>query len=134
MFTLDQIKAAHSKVKSGADFPAYIQELIGLGLKKYESFVADGHTVYHGAERYSITSEPGYDAKDIVTESNKEQFIADLKEHQQGKTDYATFCSDCAKNGVEKWIVDMEQMTCTYYDKRGNEILEEQIPTPLNRE
>lgn len=28
MFTLDQIKAAHNKVKSGADFPAYIQDLI----------------------------------------------------------------------------------------------------------
>lgn len=28
MFILDQIKAAHSKVKSGGDFPTYIQDLI----------------------------------------------------------------------------------------------------------
>ena len=27
MFTLDQIKEAHAKVKSGADFPGYVQEL-----------------------------------------------------------------------------------------------------------
>jgi len=27
MFTVEQIKAAHSKVKSGADFPSYIKEI-----------------------------------------------------------------------------------------------------------
>ena len=27
MFTENQIKETHSKVKSGADFPAYIQDL-----------------------------------------------------------------------------------------------------------
>ena len=32
MFTLEQIKLAHSKVKSGADFPAYIKELKALGV------------------------------------------------------------------------------------------------------
>jgi hypothetical protein len=30
MFTHDQIKVTHSKVKSGADFPNYIQELTPL--------------------------------------------------------------------------------------------------------
>ncbi|WP_350068626.1 DUF1398 family protein [Imperialibacter sp.] len=29
---------------------------------------------------------------------------------------------------IEKWIISMDQMTCTYYDKAGNEILMEQIP------
>lgn len=33
MFTIEQIKEAHSKVKSGADFPNYIQDLIILGVK-----------------------------------------------------------------------------------------------------
>ena len=61
---------------------------------------------------------------------NGNQFIADLKTHQQGGTDYPTFCNDCAKSGVEKWIVDMKRMTCTYYDKKGNEMLVEQIPVP----
>ncbi len=130
MFTLDQIKTAHSKVRSGADFPSYVQELIGLGLKNYEAFVADGHVIYHGAEGYTITSEAKYDAKYIAAGSNKEQFVADLKAHQQGKTNYPTFCSDCAGSGVEKWIVDMEQMTCTYYDMQGAKMLVEQIPVP----
>jgi uncharacterized protein YbcV (DUF1398 family) len=45
-----------------------------------------------------------------------------------GKTDYLTFCNDCAKSGIEKWIVRLEEMTCTYYDKAGNDILVEKIP------
>jgi hypothetical protein len=33
MFTIAQIKKAHSKVKSGEDFPVYIQDLIALGVQ-----------------------------------------------------------------------------------------------------
>jgi hypothetical protein len=32
MFTLEQIQQAHKKVKSGADFPAYAQELTNMGV------------------------------------------------------------------------------------------------------
>jgi hypothetical protein len=35
MFTVEQIRAAHNKVKSGADFPAYIQEIKALGVSQY---------------------------------------------------------------------------------------------------
>ena len=44
MFTQEQISSSHSKVKSGAGFPAYINELKQLGVTHYETFVADGHT------------------------------------------------------------------------------------------
>lgn len=49
MFTVAEIKAAHSKVKSGADFPAYIQDIKRLGVTYYETFVTDGHTDFYGA-------------------------------------------------------------------------------------
>jgi len=45
MFTLEQIKVAHAKVKSGADFPAYILELKLIGLLSHTQFVTDGQTV-----------------------------------------------------------------------------------------
>ena len=56
MFTVEQIKAAHSKVKSGADFPAYIQDIKKLGVTYYETFVTDGHTDYYGANKYKTTA------------------------------------------------------------------------------
>lgn len=129
MFTIDQIKEAHSKVKSGADFPNYIQELIKLGVEKYESFVLDGHALFFGKNNFKIQSDPKYPALKIAEQSNKEQFQSDLKAHQQGKTNYPTFCGDCSKSGIEKWIVDLQNMTCTYYDKSGQSMLMENIPT-----
>ena len=128
MFTVEQIKVAHSKVKSGADFPAYIQDIKKLGVTFYETFVIDGHTDYYGENDYKTSSVAKYDALTIAQVSNIEQFKTDIKAHQQGKTDYPTFCNDCAKSGIEKWAVYMNKMTCTYYDKAGNEILVEQIP------
>jgi uncharacterized protein YbcV (DUF1398 family) len=128
MFTVEQIKAAHSKVKSGADFPAYIQDIKKLGVIFYETFVTDGHTNYYGANNYKTTSPAKYEVLTIVEISNADQFKADLKAHQQGKTDYLTFIGMCATFGIEKWEVCMEKMTCIYYDKAGNEILVEQIP------
>lgn len=129
MFTIEQIKAAHSKVKTGADFPNYIQDLIQLGVTSYDTFVTDGHTDYFGKAEYKASSPAKYDWLTIAEESNTEQFKTDLKAHQQGKTDYMTFCSDAAKSGVEKWIVCMDKMTCTYYDNAENEMLTEMIPS-----
>lgn len=128
MFTVEQIKTAHSKVKSGADFPAYIQDLKKLGVTHYETFVADGHTDYYGANDYKTTSPAKYDLLNVAEKSQTEQFKTDLKAHQNGKTNYPTFCNDCAKSGIEKWVVYMDKMTCTYFDKAGNEILVEVIP------
>jgi len=128
LFTIEQIKSAHGKVKSGADFPSYIQDLKQLGVIFYDAYVSDGHTDYFGANNFKITSPAKYETLLIADVPDENQFKSDLKAHQQGKTNYPTFCSDCAKSGIEKWVVILEKMTCTYYDKAGNEILEEIIP------
>lgn len=128
MFTVEQINTAHSKVKSGADFPAYIQDIKKLGVTHYETFVSDGHTDYYGANDYKTSSPKKYNLLQVANQSNIAQFKIDIKAHQQGKTDYLTFCEDCAKAGLEKWAVCMDKMTCSYFDKAGNEMLVEQIP------
>ena len=130
MFTIDQINEAHAKVKSGADFPNYIQDLIKLGVTGFETFVTDGHTMYFGKDGTKIQSDAKYTVLKIADESDKDQFREDLTAHQKGKTNYQTFCLDCAWSGVEKWVVDMTKMTCIYYDKAGNKLLAEAIPTP----
>ncbi|MEZ4853850.1 DUF1398 domain-containing protein [Flavobacterium sp.] len=128
MFTVAQIKEAYGKVKSGADFPKYIQEIKALGVVGFETFVNDSHTVYFGNNDYKTASVAMYENKKIATVCNKDNFVAQLKKHQQGATDYFTFCQDCAENGIEKWIVSLTEMTCIYYDTQGNEVLVEQIP------
>ena len=105
MFTLDQIKTAHSKVKSGADFPSYIQEIKTLGSTHYEAYVSDGHIDYHGANGYTAKVPAKYDPLVIADTSDAEQFKAELVAHQQGKTDFLTFIKMCATFGIEKWAI-----------------------------
>lgn len=128
MFTVTQIEEAHSKVKSGADFPKYIQEIKGLGVKNFTTWVKDSHTEYFGENDFQTKSQPKYDDLEINETVNADQFKKQLKIHQQGGTDYMQFCKDCAENGIEKWIVDLDQFTCIYFDRAGSEVLTEEIP------
>lgn len=128
MFTAEQIKTAHSKVKSGADFPSYIKEIKSLGVTHYETYVTDGHIDYHAGKNHTVTVPSKYDPLAIADHPETEEFKAELLAHQQGKTDYLTFITMCAKTGIEKWEICMDKMTCTYFDKAGNKILVEVIP------
>lgn len=128
MFTAEQIKAAHSKVKSGADFPAYIHEIKQLGVTHYEAYVTDGHIDYHGVNGHMAKVPAKYEPLSIAAATDRELFKAELNAHQQGKTDFLTFIRKCAGCGIEKWMICMDKMTCTYYDKAGTEVLKEAIP------
>ena len=128
MFTLQQMKAAHAKVKNGADFPAYVREIKNLGLIHYDFLVKNGATEYHGKNGFKITSEGIYADKIISIENSPAAVRQIILEHQQGKSDFLTFCELVANAGVEKWVVDTDKMTCTYYDLSGNIMVAEPIP------
>ncbi len=56
MFTVEQIELAHSKVKSGAEFPKYIQEIKEIGVTAFETWVNDSHTKYFGKDDFTTKS------------------------------------------------------------------------------
>lgn len=128
MFTIEQITAAHSKVKSGADFPNYIKEIKELGVTHYETIADDSSANFYGINNFKSSMPAKFSKINIAEKCNPDQFKADLKAHQEGKTDYLTFRNDCAKSGIHKWKVDLYKLTCTYYDTNGHEILTENIP------
>lgn len=127
MFTLDQISEAHKSVKSWADFPKYAQALIKMGVTAYDTFVFDGHAIYFGNPE-PLNSPQKYEKLEVAQNSNKEKFIERLRIHQNGGSDYMTFCRDCAENGVEKWTLDMKAGTCTYFDTKGEIMIVEHFP------
>jgi uncharacterized protein YbcV (DUF1398 family) len=127
MFTIDQIKEAHSRVKSGSDFPNYIQELIAMGVKGYDTFVTDGHSEYFGDENHRAIATETYTTITVAPFANKERFIEFLVLHQNGQTDFITFCNHAGQCGIAKWSVDINEMTCTYYDQSNAEILIEKM-------
>lgn len=130
-FTLDEIKLAHSKVKSGADFPSYIQELKKLGVNSYEHFLIDGHINYYGENGYYLIGDAKWPIREVAAKSQLVDFAKNLKTHQAGKSDYLTFCKEAIDLGIEKWIVDLEKMTCTYYNLDKVEVLVEEIRSSI---
>lgn len=128
MFTLQQMQAAHNKVKSGADFPAYVQEIKNAGLLYYTFYVTNGATVYTGAGDYEVSGEAKYPAQSINDNGNADGLQQYIRQHQQGHSDFFTFCRQCAECGVERWVVDTRSMDCTYLDKADNALVAEPIP------
>jgi uncharacterized protein YbcV (DUF1398 family) len=128
MFTIEQIKSAHAKVKSGADFPAYVQELRELGILFYEHFLSDGRTIYHGKNGFELSGPVKWATMQVAPKGNPKDLKYFLGIHQAGQTDYLSFCEQAASSGVEKWVVDIVKMKCIYFDLRGNQMVVEEIP------
>ncbi len=128
MFTVAQIMLAHSKVKSGADFPRYVQDIKQLGLVSYSFMVRDGRTIYKGEGDYSVEGSPIYPSIEIATTSSAQTVRDTISIHQNGQTDFPTFCNQVAAAGVEKWVVDTRAMMCTYYSLTEEALVAEPIP------
>jgi len=127
-FTIAQIEQEHEKVKSGADFPQYIQAIKKLGVEEFVTHVSDSHTQYYGRNGHQLSSNAKYEPLVVAAVSHKKKFTKYLKMHQAGQTDYLSFCRHCAETGIDRWIVNLSLMTCTYYDQKDQLILTESIP------
>jgi len=129
MFTIEHIQAAASKIKSGSDFPKFIKEIKELGVKRNDVYVSNGLSIYFDDEDNAQQVSPDeYPTLVINEEASAGKLEHALKVHQQGETDYISFCKQAADAGVEKWVTDLEEMTCTYLDAEGNELVKENIP------
>ncbi|SEN12882.1 Uncharacterized conserved protein YbcV, DUF1398 family [Mucilaginibacter gossypiicola] len=128
MFTEQQLKEAHGKVKTGADFPKYVNEIKQLGLLRYEFWVDNGRVIYYGDNGHKVKSDPKYPQIQIAENASPAQLQHTITIHQQGLTDFFTFCKEAAAAGVEKWVIDTQKMLCIYYDSAGNEMIAEPIP------
>ncbi len=129
MFTAEQIQAASAKVTSGAEYPLFVRALKLMGVVTYEHFVVDGSTVYAGANQEQVRIMPPQVVTFTVNATSSATKLQEaLKAHQQGMTNYSTFCQQAAEAGVEKWICNIQQHTISYVNTEGNTLLQETIP------
>jgi uncharacterized protein YbcV (DUF1398 family) len=127
-FTLDDIHEAFKKVRSGADFPQFVQDLKKIGVTYYDNFVEDGRTTYFGTNGFAVNGEHKYASLAVDNNGSPDKLKHAIQIHQQGQTDYPTFCNQAASAGVERWTTHMLEMTVTYIDKHGNKLAVEPIP------
>ena len=63
----------------------------------------------------------------IARTSNRENLLEHLELHNQGKTSYLEMSKGLADSGIEKWTFDTNDITITYYDNVGKEMLTEDL-------
>jgi len=75
----------------------------------------------------TIKSPAVHEKLTVADTSNREELLEHLNLHNQHRTSYLEMSKGLAESGVEKWTVDTNRMTMTFYDKAGNEMLVEAI-------
>ncbi|MCE5116266.1 DUF1398 family protein [Staphylococcus aureus] len=126
-FTLSEIQQAHQQY-TGVDFPKLFKEFKDMGMTYNIVNIQDGTATYvHQSEDDIVTSS--VKSNHPVAPSSNQSIVQDvLTRHQQGQTDFETFCDEMAEAGIYKWHIDIQAGTCTYIDLKEQAIISELIP------
>jgi uncharacterized protein YbcV (DUF1398 family) len=127
MFTIEQINDLHTRLGSARTFPEYMRALKALGVQRYDSYLADGHSEYFGHGCHRIVSPPVHEVFPVAETGEREAFLQHLRWHERRQTSYLEMSRGLAQSGITKWTVDTDRMTMTFYDKTDREMLVEQI-------
>jgi hypothetical protein len=82
MFTLGQINEIHDEFGRADMLPQYLQTLKGIGVRKYDSFIFDGHSEYFGKNGYCVISPPIHSVLVVAETSNQHKFLEHLNLHK----------------------------------------------------
>ena len=126
-FTIEEIEALHDSLGTMETLADYIRALATLGVIRYDSFVADGHSEYHGADGHIVQSNPAHDHLDVAAIGDPDAMRAHIDRHTRQETSYLEMSKGLAAGGVERWSVDTQAMTMTYADGAGNALLVERL-------
>jgi len=126
-FTIDEINEIHDRLGKQETLPQYVQELNALGIEYAVSYVTDGHTEFIGKDGHRIKSPAAHQLLPITKTSNKYNFLRHLNLHREGKTSYVEMSRGLAESGTEKWVIDTNKLTMTFYDKDGDSLLVDKI-------
>lgn len=122
MFTLGQINEIHDRFGRSDTLPQYLQALKAIGVRKYDSFIFDGHSEYFGDNGHKVISPPVHETLAVAETSNQHEFLEHLELHNHRKTSYMEMSRGLADSGIEKWTFNTSDMTITYYDRAGNQM------------
>ena len=127
MFTIEQIEELHERLGNAETLADYVRSLSALGVTRYDSFVANGHSEYLGNDAHRVVSHAVHEEMTIAEHSDHDAFADHLRRHERGETNYLEMSRGLAESGSERWTVDTSAMTMTFYDRSGNALLVEQI-------
>jgi uncharacterized protein YbcV (DUF1398 family) len=127
MFSLAQIEDLHARLGRADSLGDYLRELAAIGVVRFDSFVADGHSEFFGADGRRVVSPASHEELDVAEVSDREAFSRHLREHAEGRTSYVEMSVGLASSGVEKWVADTDALTMTYRGRDGVVLLVDDV-------
>ena len=88
MFTIEQINDLHTRLGSASTLPEYVRGLNALGVERYDSYLADGHSEYFGQGGHTVVSPSAHEVFAVAETSQRERFLEHLRQHEHGQTTY----------------------------------------------
>lgn len=131
MFTLTQIDGLHARLGRADTVGDYMAALAAIGVVRFESFVADGHTEFFATDGRSVVSPAHHEPLVVADTSDREAFLEHLRRHAARETSYVEMSRGLAASGIEKWVGDTAALTMTYRDRAGEALLVQSVePLP----
>src|SRR5262249_45870845 len=85
MFTLEQINDLHARLDSAKTLPEYVRALKALGIERYDSYLADGHSEYVGQGGQRVVSPPEHEVLAVAETGQREAFLEHLRRHSSAR-------------------------------------------------
>jgi uncharacterized protein YbcV (DUF1398 family) len=121
------ISDLHARLGSAKTFTEYVLAPKGLGVERYDSYLADGHSEYFEQGGHRVVSPPVHELLPVAETGQRDTFLEHLRRQEQHETTCLEMSRALAQSGIEKWTVDTGKMTMTFYDKADREMLVEHI-------
>src|SRR6201993_2315412 len=105
MFTIEQINDLHTRLGSAKTLSEFVRALKALGVERYDSYLADGHSEYFGQGGQKVVSPPVHEVLAVAEIGQRETFVQHLRRHEQRETTYLEMSIGLAQSGIETWSV-----------------------------
>jgi uncharacterized protein YbcV (DUF1398 family) len=88
VFTIEQINDLHARLGSAKALPEYVRALKALGVERYDSYLADGHSEYFGQGGHRVVSPAVHEVLPVAETGQRETFLQHLRLHELRQTTY----------------------------------------------
>ena len=122
-----QIDDIHARLGNADSLADYLRALATIGVVRFDSYVADGHSEFFDADGERVASSAHHDVLAIAESSDRDALLESLRLHHDGKTSYVEMSEGLADSGIEKWVAETSRMTMTYVDRAGEALLVERV-------
>lgn len=127
MVTLAELDEIHERLGKADTLVAYYGALADVGVTGYDSYVADGRTVFRTADGQELETGANHDPLGVATDPDHAAVHETLARAAAGELGYLEMSRLLAGAGLERWSVDTRALTMTYSDVRGEVVLLEQL-------